>query len=99
MTKLWSMMIFLAIMGHQQQGVVHKRRRQFGGVGGFKIWSKLPTNSIKQLSTLGRGGVKDSENLPTSFMDGPQAEEAHSVVFMTLNTPFRPSPLAKAQFS
>ena len=38
---------------------------------GFQNWSKLPTNSTKKLSTyIGEGGVKNPENLPTSFMDG-----------------------------
>ena len=34
--------------------------------GGVKNWSKLPTDS-----TMWEGGVKKSEKLPMSFMDGP----------------------------
>ena len=40
--------------------------------GGFKNWSKLPTDSTKKLPTWpGEWGVKNLEKLPTSFMDSP----------------------------
>ena len=54
-----------------RQGAVHKRRQQLGG-GGFKNWSKLPTDSTKTADMAGEGGGggKNSDKLPTSFMDG-----------------------------
>ena len=39
--------------------------------GGVKNWSKLPTDSAKNLADMGEGGVKNPEKLPTLFMDGP----------------------------
>ena len=34
----------------------------------------MTTHSTKKTATWGRGGVKISEKLPTSFMDGPKEE-------------------------
>ena len=49
-------------------GAVHKRHRPLlGRKGGVKNWSKLPKDSTKKLSILGRGFQK----LLTLFMDGP----------------------------
>ena len=52
-------------------GAVHKRRRQLGGGGGVKNWSRLPSDSTKKLPTWGRRVSKIRKKLPTSFMDGP----------------------------
>ena len=38
---------------------------------GVKNWSKLPTDNNKKLPQHGEGGVKNPEQSPTSFMDGP----------------------------
>ena len=37
---------------------------------GVKNWSNIFMASTKKLH-MGEGGVKNSEKLPTSFMDGP----------------------------
>ena len=54
-------------------GSVHKQRRQLGG-GKPRKGSKIGQNCqwivLKSCQYWG-GGVKNSEKLPTSFMDGP----------------------------
>ena len=39
--------------------------------GGVTNWSKLPTDVTKKTADMEEGGVKNSEKLSTSFMDGP----------------------------
>ena len=41
------------LLARKKKGVVHKRRPQLGG-GGVKNWSKLSTNSTRNLPTWGR---------------------------------------------
>ena len=51
-------------------GAIHKLRRQLGGGEGSKIIQNCRRIVLKNCRH-GGGGVKNSEKLPTLFMDGP----------------------------
>ena len=56
----------------KSKGAIHKRRRQLGGGKGSKIGQNCRLIVLKN-GRHREGGVKNPENLPTSFMDGPLA--------------------------
>ena len=53
-----------------RQGAVHKRRQQLGG-GGSKIGQNCQ-RIVQKTANMAGEGDKNSDKLPTSFMDGLQ---------------------------